>query len=215
MGRVIVDELMVNRWLMRALMKNYRVFSSNEICITEATSPCLRRPYFERTRKQLPTPAEALKVLGSELHNLLQDVLREEGWETEVRVALDLGGFRLVGRVDAVKDGIVLELKTSNGLHDPYRSHILQLQAYLTILHARVGYLIYIDRASGRPRVHKVVPSKTTLREVIKRAKELHQALEKHEPPPPERGPWCNTCPWKFQCLRGSSHDYGKYRERR
>ncbi len=206
---VRVDAVKVNEWLLKAASKYVRVFEDHVISVTEATFPCLRAAYYRRTRKALPTPIEALKILGSELHLMLQDVMKSEGWETEVGVGIELDGFKLVGRADAVKYNTrgeaeeVIEIKTSNGLHEEaLNSHMLQLQAYLTILHARRGYLIYVDRASGRVKVFKVLPNKQALRQVIQRAKELHEALRNHEPPPRTRGPWCNICPYRRACFR-------------
>jgi CRISPR-associated protein Cas4 len=206
---MVLDEASVNRWLLKAYQKyNIKLFDDSTITVTEAVFPCLRYSYYKRTRKQLPTPAEALKALGNEVHTLIQDSLRDEGWETEVGIGIELNGFKLVGRADAVRyDGNgnaleVIELKSSNGLHtSPLEAHKLQLQTYLTILHARVGYLIYIDRASGRVKVFRVKPDRHALREVIQRAKQLHEALVNHQPPPPTRGPWCNVCPYKLACF--------------
>ena len=204
----MIDEATVNAWLLKAAQKfSVKLFDRDTITVTEVTFPCLRKAYFDRTRRKLPTPVEALKVLGSEIHALLQDAMREEGWETEVSVAIDVGNLRLVGRADAVRyDGNgraieVIEIKTSNGLKEAaLDSHVLQLQAYMTILGAKHGYIVYIDRASGRVRVFKVRPDKRALREVIQRAKVLHEALVNHRAPLPKRGPWCGLCPHKWSC---------------
>jgi len=205
----MIDEATVNAWLLKAASKFVRVFDKSVITVTEATFPCLRKAYYDRTRRRLPTPVEALKVLGSEVHAMIQDILKEEGWDVEVKVRLHLGEFELHGRADAVKyDGNgraleVIELKTSNGMKKAaLDSHVLQLQAYMEVLHAKHGYIIYIDRASGRVKVFKVKPDKYALREVIQRAKQLHEALVRHEAPPPKRGPWCGLCPHKWSCWR-------------
>ncbi len=123
---------------------------------------------------------------------------------------LCLNGFELHGRADAVKyddEGRaieVIELKTSNGMKKAaLESHVLQLQTYLQILNAKQGYIIYIDRASGRVKVFRVRPDKRALREVIQRAKQLHEALTSYRPPPPKRGPWCGLCPHKWSCWGG------------
>jgi len=203
----VIDEVTVNRWLLRAASKFVRVFDKDVITVTEATFPCLRKAYYDRTRRRLPTPVEALKVLGSEVHAMIQDVLREEGWDVEVKVRLHLGGFELHGRADAVRyDGNgkaleVIELKTSNGLKEAaLEFHVLQLQTYMTILRAKHGYIVYIDRASGRVKVFKVRADKRALRTVIERAKALHDALVNHRAPPVTHGPWCGLCPHKWSC---------------
>ncbi len=207
----MIDEATINAWLLRAASKfNVKLLDRDTITVTEVTFPCLRKAYFDRTRRRLPTPVEALKVLGAELHTLLEDVMRREGYEVEVSVAIEVGDFKLVGRADAVKyddNGCateVVEIKTSNGVKEhALESHTLQLQAYMTILGAKCGYIVYIDRASGRVKVFKARPDKRALRTVIERAKQLHEALLKHEAPPPRRGPWCGLCPHKWSCWRG------------
>ena len=204
-----VNAAKVNEWLLKAAQRYVRIFEDHVISVTEATFPCLRAAYYNRVRKQLPTPVEALKVLGSEVHSLIQEELRHEGWDVEVSVGLDLGEFKLVGRADAVKyDGrnnalAVIELKTSNGVHEkPLSSHRLQLQTYLEILHAKIGYLVYIDRASGRVKVFRVLPDKRALSLVVDRAKLLYNALRQHQPPPKTSGPWCGVCPHKRYCFK-------------
>lgn len=206
----MLDEAIVNRWLLRAAMKyGSKTLDTRVISVTEATFPCLRKAYLDRTRKKLPTPVEALKVLGTEVHTLLQDIMRDEGYDTEVQVSINLGEFELHGRADAVKYGMggkaeeVVEIKTTNGLHEaPLEPHKLQLRTYMQILQARAGYLIYVDRASGRIKVFRIRPDKKALRTVIERAKILHKALTKNEPPPKTTGPWCTICPHKRTCLK-------------
>ncbi|RLG73892.1 MAG: hypothetical protein DRO14_06265, partial [Thermoprotei archaeon] len=111
-----IDASVVNGWFIKALAREYRLFTSSEISVTEAAAPCLRRAYYNRVRRYIPTPVEALKIIGSRVHSVIQEVLRGEGWDVEVGVSIDLGGWRLVGRADAVKDDVVLEFKTVNGV---------------------------------------------------------------------------------------------------
>lgn len=202
---MVIDAVTVNRWLLRAAERvNPRIFPPDVISVTEATFPCLRKAYYDRTRRRLPTPVEALKTVGSEIHRMIQDVLREEGWEVEVSVSLPVDGFRLVGRVDALNGEAVIEIKTSGGVRKSLLgSHRLQLQAYLNMLPVRKGYLIYVDRSSGRVKVFQVVRDKSALRTVVGRARQLYEALRANIPPPPSRGPWCEVCPWKWVCWSG------------
>ena len=199
----MIDEVVVNRWIQRYLNANFKVLKDDEITVTEATSPCLRRSYYARTRTQQPTPVEFLKVAGQDIHRALQDVLRSDGWEVEVGVSLQLDGFVLRGRVDAAKDDVILEFKTTNGVPErPYESHQLQTQAYLTMMNASKGYIIYLSRTDGKVKVFKIHPSKGSLKKVIGRAKQLHEALKSNQPPPPSRGPWCEYCSFKLACRR-------------
>ena len=203
----MIDERTVNSWLLKAAQKYVRVVDPSTIFVGEVVFPCLRAAYFNRVRAPRPSPVEALKSLGTEIHRMIQDVLKEEGWEAEVGLGLELEGFKLVGRADAVRfndEGMpaeVLEIKTVNGeKSEPLQSHVLQLQVYMELLNARRGTLIYIDRASGRVKVFAVRRNPSALESVKRRAATLHKALTKHEPPPAVTGPWCAVCPHKDRC---------------
>ncbi|MEM4593393.1 MAG: PD-(D/E)XK nuclease family protein, partial [Sulfolobales archaeon] len=151
-----------------------------------------------------PTPVEFLKVVGQEVHRALQDVLRSDGWEVEVGVSLQLDGFVLRGRIDAVKEDAILEFKTVGSLptDGPYSSHVLQAQAYLAMVGGSRAYLVYLSRNDGKVKVYRVDPNKQALKQVVERAKQLHQALKSGRPPQSTRGPWCEHCSFKLACRR-------------
>jgi CRISPR-associated protein Cas4 len=200
----MVSELDVNRWLLKAA-ESLKILLKDEITVTEVASPCLRKSYYLRTRSSPPSPAEFLKMLGNEVHLKLAEVLESEGCDVEVSVGLQLGGFKLRGRVDALcpeKDGeVVIEFKSVNELPaEPYQSHLLQLQAYLLMLKLELGYLVYLSRASGRVKVFKVGRDGRALKQLVERARQYHKALAEQRPPPPERGPWCSGCPYTLSC---------------
>jgi len=199
-----VSELDVNRWLLKA-SESLKTLLRDELTVTEVASPCLRKSYYLRTRTSPPSPAEFLKMLGNEVHLKLAEVLESEGCEVEVSVGLQLGGFKLRGRVDALcpeRDGeVVIEFKSVNELPaEPYQSHLLQLQAYLLMLKLELGYLVYLSRSSGRVKVFRVGRDSRALKQLVERAKQYHKALAEQMPPPPERGPWCSGCPYTLSC---------------
>ena len=199
----MITELDVNRWILRYLSVNFRVLQNDEISVTEACSVCLRKAYYGRTRTSKPTPIEFIKVVGNDVHAMLQGVLQNDGWDTEVSISLPLRDFILVGRVDAVRDGEILEFKTAEEVPErPYRSHELQVQAYMNIVHAKRGYLIYLSRTTGKVKVFAVRPDKQALRQVVERARKLYDALKNSTPPEPRRGPWCRTCQYVENCRR-------------
>ncbi|MEM4436134.1 MAG: CRISPR-associated protein Cas4 [Thermosphaera sp.] len=199
---VIIDEAVVNRWIQRYLSINYKSLKDDEITVTEAVSPCLRRSYYARTRVTQPTPVEFLKVAGQDIHLALQDILRGEGWDVEVSVALPVNDFVLRGRIDAVKEDTIIEFKTSSNMPEdsPYESHELQAQAYITMMHASQAYIIYLSRANGKTKVYRIHPNKQALKQVVERAKQLHQALKNGQPPQRTRGPWCSYCSYRPNC---------------
>jgi CRISPR-associated protein Cas4 len=206
----MVTEVDVNRWMLRALNSfSLRLLPRDEISVSEAASPCLRRAYYQRVRASIPTPVEFLKLVGEDIHKKLQDVLRSEGYRVEVGVSLSLGEFKLVGRVDAVRDGDgdehALEFKVVEEIPEkPYETHLLQLQAYLQMLGISTGFLIYIARADGRVRVFRVSRDRRALKRFIERARALHEALKSSVPPPPEKGPWCNHCSYRLSCCKAT-----------
>ena len=196
----------MNRWIMEALSSvNAKVLPVDVITVTEAASPCLRRSYYQRVRGAAPTPVEFLRIVGSDVHLKLQDVLRREGYTIEVNVGIKIGEFKLVGRIDALKDygdePHLIEFKTVREIpSEPRKSDVLQVQAYLLMAGVDTGYLVYLSRKDGRVKVFKVTKDKKALRKVIERAYILYKALKEKTPPPPERGPWCNTCPFALTC---------------
>jgi CRISPR-associated protein Cas4 len=204
----MVNEIDVNRWILKALNSiNVKVFSVDEITVSEATAPCLRKAYYQRIRATVPTPIEFLKIVGNDVHLKLQDVLREEGYQIEVGVSIKIGDFKLIGRVDALKDDgentHLIEFKTVEEVpQEPYESHVLQVQAYLLMTGLEKGYLVYLARKDGRIKVFKIHKDKKALKRLVERAYILYKALKEKVPPPPERGPWCNNCQFTLTCSK-------------
>jgi CRISPR-associated protein Cas4 len=202
----MVTEIDVNRWMLKALNSmNVKIFSIDEITVSEVSGPCLKRAYLQRIKAAAPTPTEFLKIVGNDVHLKLQDVLKEEGYQIEVGVSIKIGEFKLIGRVDALKDDgenpHIIEFKTvQEAPQEPYESHVLQLQAYLLMTNLEKGYIVYLSRKDGRVKVFKVVKDKKALKKVVERAYILYKALKEKTPPPPERGPWCNTCQFTLTC---------------
>jgi CRISPR-associated protein Cas4 len=202
----MVTEVDVNRWILKALNSiNVKIFSVDEVAVSEATAPCLRKSYYQRIRVAAPTPIEFLKIVGDDIHLKLQEVLREEGYQVEVGLSIKINEFKLVGRIDALKDDgedpHLIEFKTVQEIpQEPYESHVLQVQAYLLMTSLEKGYLVYLARKDGRVKVFRVRKDKKALKKVVERAYILFKALKEKTPPPPERGVWCNTCPFVLTC---------------
>jgi CRISPR-associated protein Cas4 len=201
----MVTEQDVNKWILKAMSRERPLQQDpSVIYVTEIASPCLRKSYYQRTRLQQPGPAEYIKSLGNDIHLKIQDVLKEEDYQVEARISIDMVEYRIVGRVDAVKlggDEHILEFKVVDELPDePYQSHVLQLQAYMIMMKVEYGYIVYISRRDGRVRVFHVFRNKKLVSKFYERAREYHYYLENKKTPPPERGPWCNTCPFALTC---------------
>ena len=196
----------VHRWLFEAVRLRSRVNLDHRIIHVSEVSSCLRRSYYCRTKFVQVSPVNALKLLGDEVHKALQEVLRRYGYEIEFQVAVDVGDVKLVGHADAYhpEKRHVLEFKTvGKEPQRPYDNHIRQLQAYVTLTHSRIGYLIYITRNNGVIKVFEVKPSKYVLRELIERARHLSICLVNRDPPSPEKSPLCNCCEFRLSCFKG------------
>jgi CRISPR-associated protein Cas4 len=204
----MVTEVDVNRWMLKSLNSiNAKVFPIDEITVSEVAGPCLRRGYYQRVRAVAPTPVDFLKIVGNDVHLKLQDVLREEGYQIEVGLKIKIGEFMLIGRIDALKDDgedpHLIEFKTVQEIpQEPYESHVLQVQAYLLMTGLEKGYLVYLSRKDGRVKVFKVVKDKKALKKLVERAYIFYKALKEKTPPPPEKGSWCNNCPFTLTCSK-------------
>ena len=190
-------------WFRELVEKRRRVYSLDRIHVSEAAG-CLRRAYYERTWPR-PTldPSNVVMLIGNGVHEKLQELLTGKGWLVEVEARYRVGEFWLVGHADLYHpdEQLVVELKTTNKLPvEPYRSHLLQLNAYLYMLRARRGYLVYIAR-SGEVKVYRHSLDKGMWSQLVKRAIKLHKAITTRTKPPREPGPWCTHCPYKWQCL--------------
>ncbi len=195
----------VHRWLMEAVRYRSRVSLDPRIIHVSEVVSCLRRSYFLRTRPVHVNPANALRLIGDEVHRALQEVLRRYGYEVEFRVAIDTGNVKLVGHVDAYHPNKkhIIEFKTAAKIPEsPYPNHLMQAQAYIAMTYSRTGFIAYIARDNGKVKVFKVSPNKQILRKLIFRARELSKALTKGEPPRPEKSALCNQCEFRYLCFK-------------
>jgi CRISPR-associated protein Cas4 len=207
----LIDEVTVNRWILKALSSVYpRTNDPSVIYVTEACSPCLRKVYFDRVKPPTPSPNEFVKLVGDEAHRRILEVLKDEGYQVEVPIKLQIKNVTIVGRVDAVKlDGSephVIEFKVVEEVPDkPYDTHLMQLNLYLLAMRVKRGYLVYISRKDGRVKVFKHRYERELAKEAAIRAIRLSEALQMKEAPEPERGAWCNTCPYTLVCRKTRS----------
>ncbi len=100
---------------------------------------------------------------GSLIHESIERILIEElNAEVEVPVTkeLTIDGevYKLVGRVDAKKDNVIIEIKTSKtDVGIPKEEHVLQLRIYVNMLNAEHGILLYITPVC-KPHHQSLIP---------------------------------------------------------
>jgi CRISPR-associated protein Cas4 len=198
----MVTEVDVYRWILEALEDvNVKVFPRDVITASEASSPCLRKAYFDRVKAPMPSPTDFIKLVGEEAHTRLLEVLKKHGYSVESSFKLKVKDMTLVGRIDAYNDKHVIEFKVVDEVPEkPYVSHELQVQLYMLAVRISTAYIVYISRRDGRVKVFKVRYSREEAKRAVKRAYRLFLALRDSKPPPPERSPICNYCPYALSC---------------
>jgi len=131
--------------------KNHEKKDSNTIYVTDLLycplKPRLREQFKELTLAEAYNPST---LQGSLIHESVERILIEElNAEVEVPVTKELTiddeVYKLVGRIDAKKDNVIIEIKTSKtDVGIPREEHVLQLMIYITMLKAQYGILLYI-----------------------------------------------------------------------
>lgn len=200
---ITIRESTVRDWFREILEASQRLFySNNTIHVSEVTG-CLRKAYY--TRRSPMKPADIVYVvmsIGNGIHRQLQEYLMDKGWRSEVEVEWNFKKFKLVGHIDLYhpREDIVVEIKTTSKKPDkPYQNHLMQLNAYLRMINASKGYIIYIAR-DGNIKVFSHNFNKQLWKQTIKRAFYLWHRLNEDKPPKPEPSPLCNYCPFKWRC---------------
>jgi len=210
---VRVNEAMIyeafRRFLVRHLRPRDDAVHVGEVC------GCLRKAYYNRKYGSLDLRhyAETKYVilgLGLSTHAVLEEVLREMGFETERqverRLTLGEGNVTIAGTPDAFNGEAVIEIKTTKRIPErPYEHHLMQLNAYLWMLDCYRGYIVYIDKSKGYVKVFEHRFSEKLLGEFLRRAISLWKAIKYDIPPERERGPLCNYCDWRWMCYRGEN----------
>jgi len=199
----MIDARTVYGWFKKLIERTSRVvYDSNAIHVSEV-SGCLRKAFYERkTVRPTLDVRNVIMAIGNGVHWQLQELLKEEGWKSEVKTEWDLKKFKLIGHIDLFnpEENIVLELKTIGRVPErPYLPHLRQINAYLIMIKARKGYLVYIGK-NGAIRVFDVKFDRKLWRKTIKRAFHLWYCLQENRPPKPEFSGLCSFCEFKWRC---------------
>lgn len=206
--------------------KNYRRDIGEYISTTEAIQ-CLRRSYFSRKYPLEIPPWSTSALIGKYMHEIIEKHFLESFKDYIVNCEQTFYDGILCGTVDIlIRDpndttSIVIDLKTTSKLPpEPYYNHMLQVNAYLHLTDADIGYIVYIDK--------RYTKSKTSSAKFIKafklmfyepyenrwvfrdywlykrvkdRAKILKKYLENNEIPQREWNESCNTCEHLNRCI--------------
>ncbi|MEM0372283.1 MAG: PD-(D/E)XK nuclease family protein [archaeon] len=183
---------------------------------------CLRKTWFSYVEPVEAEP-ELAKVfeLGNIIHDFIVDVLRSEKnknvelLEFEAPVKMIINDFTISGRIDDVilirekNEKYLLEVKSTTktsyvkGLNPQYKG---QLMFYMHASGVHKGIILYVDKTNLSTKAFEVTYDKKDAERVIKRFKELNEALKKRimpyaEAKQDENKKWmCKYCPYTDKC---------------
>jgi len=185
-----------------------REHEPNSLAIS-LVSDCALRCYYTYTLDLPPDPtSKALAMMGTLIHELIQEQLIRHGYEAEKPVSIKLSeNLRLSGHVDLVSDETAIELKTVSRVPDkPYPKHVEQLNLYLHALSYDHGHLVYISRANARIKSFRIDYSESLAEYSLKKAKAIAKAIELKDPSviPLELAntDLCFFCPYESVCVK-------------
>ena len=176
--------------------------------VTTLTTNCLRQSYFKLTEEEIHD-LEKLWIFsrGHAMHEFVTKTL-EDG-QKEVFVKKEFPHFDIIGFVDAIHDDTIYEFKTTSNIPEqPQKHHVLQGQAYFSLLDPlkqSVIKKINITYLSMNKIKHFEAIPRDILPWLRTRAAILTQALETKTPPQAEVTWLCNYCDWKDKCEKLNS----------
>ena len=172
--------------------------------IGNLVSNCLRQSYYKLTEDQV-MELEKLWIFsrGHAIHQFVTSTLSED--EKEIFVRKEFPNFEVNGFVDAVHDGIIYEFKTTASIPEaPQTSHVLQAQAYFSLLpeplksSIRGINIIYLS-------MHTIKVYEVPVRDITSfleaRATQLMLALKNKLPTEKEVSWLCKYCDFYEKCF--------------
>lgn len=222
-------EKMFENTIIEAIEDEYRATRkemSDYISVTEVTG-CLRRSYFNRKYPHEIPSWSTSAVIGKYIHQIVERKFAEKFKDYIVEIEKTFTDDILIGTVDiAIRDPVskksfVIDLKTTSKIPiEPYYNHVLQVNAYLYLANADVGYIIYIDKRFTRnplnnnqfiksfrlrfynPRIETMLNKDAHLYQHVKyRAHTLKRCLEYDELPQKELSEQCAYCEHLKRCI--------------
>jgi len=162
---------------------------------------CPRREYFSY---HLPTVRKFTDtaLAGILLHRLIQEQLCKEGYIIEERIEYDIGnGWKIVGRVDALKLDHLVEIKTTLDYSKELQDHwISQANLYAYILNLSKFIIIVVERPTGYYQRFEFETNKEKAEELIDLAKTVRDCIV-NRVLPKGRIDWClKFCEFSIFC---------------
>jgi CRISPR/Cas system-associated exonuclease Cas4 (RecB family) len=171
--------------------------------VTRLTNKCLRKSYYDFTEEVVHN-LEKLWVFnrGHAIHEFVTTELMDE--EKEVFIKKDFGDFLLLGFIDAVHEGVLYEFKTTANIpNEPQEHHVLQAQAYYSMLSdeekEKIKKVVVVYFSMQQVKEFEVLK-----RDISKWLKSygsiLAAGLKEKVPPNPMPGWICNYCDFLEKC---------------
>jgi CRISPR/Cas system-associated exonuclease Cas4 (RecB family) len=186
-------------------MQRYANREHHRISVTRLVD-CLRRSYALEYDEVYVPPQRYLRMMyGTAMHTILGAMEVPVAWETP-------DGITVYGSIDYLTEERLIDFKTVRSLPgQTMKNHALQINLYHFLLrHNTIGEqrnvprlnVVYVDM-EGNWESHRVrIKDHDYLHDFIrKRAKILHDALEKRIPPPEENDWLCRHCFVRKNCL--------------
>ena len=155
--------------------------------------------YFFMPRVRTVTEATLAGIL---IHRMIQDDLKNKGYEIEKRIEYDLGeGWKLVGKVDALNSDHVIEIKTTKDLTKDVQSHwISQANLYTYIVGLDTYVILIVNKLTGEYVEREFKVDKDRAEEDIARAEMLKECII-NKKIPEGRKDWCKKyCEFAIIC---------------
>ncbi|MBT3282481.1 MAG: Dna2/Cas4 domain-containing protein [Cryomorphaceae bacterium] len=208
--------------LMRSkLIDDYKKLESYErpyVSVSELYK-CIRQNYYTRMRVPIDIKKQfnyaylyLIQKIGNEVHDIIQNLYNF----TETEKTIVSQNYKVKGRIDAIKDGFVYELKTidpSKFKGKYFKEHYYQGLIYSHILNNEYNYnidtivIVYITRD-----LKKIVPidlpiDDSVAKSFLDRAPILLSSLAGKTPPDPigSTSEQCKWCLYKEYCKKDST----------
>lgn len=168
---------------------------------------CPRLIFFDTTLN-VEKDEEVLRIflVGNIFHKWMQDNLLSD-YTLEYEINKEFDGIKLVGRIDAINDKEILELKTCSSIGYIRKikpEHIAQINTYMGITGIHNGRIIYIEKNNLNTKEFNIKFSGTLFDETIRKIKMIDRKIKEnanYKDIIPAMSPNCYNCLYRIQCL--------------
>ena len=120
-------------------------------------------------------------INGTVKHKILEEFLIKDGWQIEIKKEYPYEDIVFVGKVDAINDKEILEIKTSDKIIPVAKDwQKLQLKVYLTMFERESGHLVqpvYTNEKIYLKKITEIKRDDGYVFNVFKKVKEFHNQL--------------------------------------